>query len=375
MLQKIKSKKFLLGMLVSVIAISSVYFATFDKKDSQAATFSWIQGGWSLGADLSAIATYTLNQTGWQKFYSASDNISYSTPNQITLTNPTVSVTHTSDNDFNGGTIEGNIKVSGGAVSLGCPDNYVFVPANATYGTNSFCVMKYEAKNVGGIATSQADGTPWVGITQTNAIAECAEAGGHLITNDEWMTIARNVEAQAANWANGTVGSLVSAAGGLKRGNVGVADSASYNGADPEYGATRDTKAQLVLSNGETIWDLSGNVWEWTNNTISCAGAICTSAEMPYDATPLSEWIEFTAINTYGQLSYDKIRPSNSLWNTNYGMGRLDTDADVANPSGNVHAFGRGGYWALNSLAGAFTLDLQYAPAYSAYNFGFRCVR
>lgn len=375
MLQKIKSKKFLLGMLVSVIAISSVYFATFDKKDSQAATFSWIQSDWSLGANLSAIATYTLNQTGWQKFYSASDNINYSTSDQITLTDPTVSVTHTSDNDFNGGTIEGNINISGGAVSLGCPENYVFVPANATYGTNSFCVMKYEAKNVGGIATSQADGTPWTSITQTNAIAECAEAGGHLITNDEWMTIARNVEAQPANWANGTVGSLVSAGGGLKRGNVGIVDSASYNGADPEYGATRDTKAQLVLSNGETIWDFSGNVWEWTNSTISCAGANCTIAEMPFDATPTSEYIEFTAINTYGQLSYDKIRPSNSSWNANYGMGRLYTDADAASQSENVHAFLRGGTWDQGVYAGVFSLYLNYAASHANTYIGFRCVR
>ncbi|MDF1498795.1 MAG: SUMF1/EgtB/PvdO family nonheme iron enzyme, partial [Patescibacteria group bacterium] len=273
-------------------------------------------------------------------------------------------------NDYS---INGN---NGTFVGSSCPVGYVLVPGNATYSTSDFCVMQYEAKNDGASnAISQAGTTPWVSITQTDAITECSDAGGHLITNNEWMTIARNAEAQATNWADGTIGSLVSAGGGLKRGNVGIIDSASYNGSDPEFGTGRDTKAKFTLSNGETIWDFSGNVWEWTNDTIACAGANCTTGEMPYDATPASEWIEFTAINTYGQLSYDKIRPSNSSWNANYGSGRLYTDADAAYPSGNTHAFLRGGNWYDGAGAGAFMLTLSDAPSYSYTSVGFRCVR
>ncbi|MDD3006938.1 MAG: SUMF1/EgtB/PvdO family nonheme iron enzyme [Candidatus Pacebacteria bacterium] len=256
-------------------------------------------------------------------------------------------------------------------ISSVCPTGYILVPGDATYGTSDFCVMQYEAKNDGSSnAISQANTTPWVSITQTAAITECSDSGGHLITNNEWMTIARNVEAQPANWTGGAVGSEM-----LKRGNVGIPDDGSYDGSDPEFGTGRDTKAQLVLSNGETIWDLSGNVWEWTNDVISCAGAACTVAEMPFDSTPASEWIEFTAINTYGQLSYDKIRPSNSAWNSNYGSGRLYTDADAASPSGNVHAFVRGGYWGSGADAGAFTLNLSNAAGNSSTYVGFRCVR
>jgi len=282
--------------------------------------------------------------------------------------------------DGNGATVaDRSIGGHNGTItSLACPTGYVLVPGNATYGTADFCVMKYEAKSVGGVATSQADVAPWTQITQTDAITACSSAGGHLITNNEWMTIARNAEAQAANWADGKVGSLVSTGGGLKRGNVGVGDSASYNGADPEYGtrnAEAQLKAQLVLSNGETIWDLSGNVWEWTNDTISCAGANCTSAEMPYDATPAEEWVEFPNISTYGQLSYDKIRPSNSSWNSTYGVGKLYTDTNAAYPSGNVHAFLRGGDWSIGAPAGAFTLNLYHAPGDSYDYLGFRCVR
>jgi len=230
--------------------------------------------------------------------------------------------------------------------------------------------MQYEAKNVGGVATSQALVTPWATITQTAAITACTSAGGHLITNNEWMTIARNVEQVDANWSGGTVDS-----GGLFRGNVGLDDALGYNGSDPEYGTGRNAKASFTLSNGQVIWDLAGNVWEWTNNTISCAAAACTTDEMPYDAVPGSEWIEFNTISTYGQLSYDEIRPSVSSWISTDGMGKLYTDADAAAPSGNVHAFLRGGRWGTASDAGAFALYLDYAPATSDAGIGFRCVR
>jgi len=47
-------------------------------------------------------------------------------------------------------------------VPASCPLNFIPVPGSSTYGTEGgFCVMKYEATDVGGVATSQAAGTPW----------------------------------------------------------------------------------------------------------------------------------------------------------------------------------------------------------------------
>ncbi|MCK5630733.1 MAG: SUMF1/EgtB/PvdO family nonheme iron enzyme, partial [Nanoarchaeota archaeon] len=258
-----------------------------------------------------------------------------------------------------------------------CPENWILVPGNAAFNTSDFCVMKYEAKNDGSNnPISQADSAPWVSITQTDAIAECASLGTgyNLMTNAEWMTIARNIEQQTANWADGVIGSTVASGGGLYRGNVGITDSASYDGLNPEYGTGRNSKAELALSNGATIWDLSGNVWEWTNDTIACAGEECTIDEMPYGIIPASGWIEFTAINTYGSLSYDEIRPSNSNWNAGYGVGRLYTDYDAAYPSGNIHAFRRGGDWHHGAHVGVFTLFLYNAPSGSYTSVGFRCI-
>lgn len=259
-----------------------------------------------------------------------------------------------------------------GAISAStCASGYILVPGNPAYGTGDFCVMQYEAKNDGSNnAISQAGTTPWVTITQTEAITSCASTGGHLITNNEWMTIARNVEQLDGNWSSGLVGT-----GCLYRGNNGEDDACGYNGSDPEYGVGRDAKASLALSNGQTIWDMAGNVWEWTNNTISCASANCTAGEMPYDASPASEWIEFTALAKYGSLSYGAIRPSNSAWDSTYGIGKIYTDVNAASPSGNIHAFERGGNWVGGADAGVFMLTLRYAPSHSDTNIGFRCSR
>jgi len=240
----------------------------------------------------------------------------------------------------------GNIKVAG------CGPGYIRVPGNATFGTSDFCVMQYEAKNVGGVAVSQADTTPWVSITQTAAITACTAAGGHLITNNEWMTIARNIEQVASNWSGGSVGS-----GGIFRGNNGLDDDLGYDGDDPEFGTGRNTKARLTLSNGEQIWDLSGNVWEWTDDT-------CTQ-DLWYNSGAYIEWTNANLAD------YEKPNAGPAgAYTATQGVGRY------YGCTANGNAFVRGGGWADTSTTGAFALLLFLAPASSSYtSLGFRCVR
>ncbi|MDP2664082.1 MAG: LamG-like jellyroll fold domain-containing protein, partial [bacterium] len=226
--------------------------------------------------------------------------------------------------------------LSGGAIVLGrqqelrpanaelaCPSGYVWVSGDPLFGTNDFCVMKYEAKydctgdgtgdtaaacsaladsglgldwrdvaQASSSVVSTADGAPIVHITHPQAVSACP-SGTHLITNDEWMTIARNAASMASNWADNAIGSTVVSSGGLKRGNVGIIDSVSYNGTDPEYGTGRDAKAKLTLSNGQEIWDISGNVWEHVrrdeNDTL-------TDSLSNDGGASGWRWIEFTAI-------------------------------------------------------------------------------
>ncbi|MDD2646875.1 MAG: type II secretion system protein [Patescibacteria group bacterium] len=243
--------------------------------------------------------------------------------------------------------------------------------------TSSPCPSSWNASQV----VSSPEGSPIAGITHTQAISACP-TGYHLITNDEWMAIARDAEQVQANWANNQIGSTVASGGGLKRGNVGITDSASYNGADPEKGLGRNSKAMLTLSNGSTIWDISGNVYEHVSFTPSGADATHQELDQP-DDDDVSGWnyYEFTALNNNGANTFTTgytdgkavFRPSDDTWNSNYGVGKIYANSNSAAVTARV--FVRGGNWHNTSRAGVFGLDLHWTASGSSYDVGFRCAR
>lgn len=304
------------------------------------------------------------------------------------------------------------------------PAGWVVVPGNSTYSTTDFLAMKYEAKcaatsdlttgltspdsgyhtysDSGGACTaanskgvvSVASGYPIANITQTNSITRCSNvtvAGGaaHLITNNEWMTVARNAEAQAGNWSLGAVGSgylyaghndnapaLALVASTTDTGNNACAytdtagtteapASCPTNTANNTSGTAGNQKRVLTLSNGQYIWDIPGNVWEWTNDTI-------TEANQP-DVTGQTgfAWREFTALTSYGTLSYDLVRPAGSTYDATYGVGRIYHNSGSA--AATVYGFRRGGSWNSAAYVGAFTLSLNVTPSNSGNSVGFRC--
>jgi uncharacterized delta-60 repeat protein/prepilin-type N-terminal cleavage/methylation domain-containing protein len=280
-----------------------------------------------------------------------------------------------------------------------CPTGYIKVPGNSLYNTEDFCVMKYEAKAVaiasptvglttpdegantidntitattsanGRAVASVASGYPIVKISQITAATYCINAGGSLITNKEWMTIARNIEAQPSNWTGGTVGS-----GGLWRGHsdntpalglVAGIDTAPYSGTGDISPSIQ--KRTHTLSNGSVIWDLSGNVWEWTNNTI-------TGADQPtITASPgFGGWRPFTLLTTNGILNYDDYRASNTSWDTSQNVGAVWSDGTPGNNT--IYGFIRGSQLSDHSFTGVFSLNMSYIPSDFNSRIGFRCV-
>jgi prepilin-type N-terminal cleavage/methylation domain-containing protein len=244
---------------------------------------------------------------------------------------------------------------------------------------HGFYVMKYEAKNVGGIAMSQPASNPWVSITQTNAIARCQAlgAGYHLITNDEWMLLARDIEAQGSNWSGGAVdsgnlakGYAANALGGVTPDTFTNGWYAPNSGPGYEYNTAGDTVGNTGnikyrrthnLANGQVIWDLGGNVREWTSTTAA------TIDLPPYSAL----WREFNTIASWGNIGNQG--PTNNAMTTAQSVGRIYTDYDGPTPSGDtVHAFLRGGLYD-DSTSGLFMMNLSNGPSYSSSNIGFRC--
>ena len=275
-----------------------------------------------------------------------------------------------------------------------CPTNYLTVVHNTAVGTNTdFCVMKYDAKCVGAAcplpsgsapgvnatATSTMAGTPWVSITQTNAILACSNlgAGYALISNPEWMTIARDVEQVATNWSNGGAGSGVLARGHTDN-NPGNALAAStdddpYNGTGNNSGQAANSgweqRRTLNLSNGGVIWDFAGNVWQWVNWQVTPANKAYVSA----DGSPQGAWRNFSALNMK-ITSSDEMKPETwqSYFTTLTGNEGIGQYYAGNNSSGGAAL--RGGAWGNTTSAGAFALHLDASSGFSNTSIGFRCV-
>ena len=229
--------------------------------------------------------------------------------------------------------------------------------------------MKYEAKDVGGVATSQAAGLPWVTISQTNAIAEASAlgAGYHLITESEWLTIAQNIISVGSNWSGGTVGS-----GSMYRGHTdnvptnslaAAADSDPYSGTGQTTGIERRT---FTLTNGEVMWDLAGNVDEWTSGTTE-------GGNQP--GAPGGIWREWNALTVAGNFSPDPFpayaSSSATAWTSAQSIGQIYSDSSQTGP----RSFRRGGGWYYGSAGGLYSLSLSAEDWLMSSGTGFRVAR
>jgi len=303
-----------------------------------------------------------------------------------------------------------NATDSGGAASAcstnsvaytleNCPTNFIRVPSLSPYNFDEFCVAKYEMKVEGddtGIdeawsdtknAESRPTGTPWTGMEQTQAKTSCEDMNSnngvtdkyYLITNNEWMTIARDIESTATNWSNGTIGGSEDVSRGHADMFPASALAASADDNDPCFGQTHGESCDgstwhiqrriHTLSNGQIIWDLSGNVYEWIDWNVT--GAQKAGAQVgwgPFD------WVEVNDPTPTTEM------PASSF-------NSADTNLDAATNAIGRYCPGdstqdgaaiRGGSWTWDSqyavYAGIYMLRLNGGPTFGLGNIGFRCV-
>lgn len=273
--------------------------------------------------------------------------------------------------------------------SVFCSDlaggTFVPVPADSDYGTAEFCVMKYEARNVGSVPNSQYNGYPWVSINQLDAIAACRSLGTRydLISNREWLALASNIASRGSNWQGGAAGLGRLSAGHLDNDPpsscpASADDSLAWvegNCTGQAQGALNwSQKRTHTISNGAVIWDLAGNVWDLTSYAIS------DNTHKPYGsangAFMLNE-IDFKTIDTdFSLIPFTDIIPNHALkpfwddaWDSDDGIGRY-----ISGNSGQGGSLMRGEKWSVGSGAGIFTTHFQITAATATNDIGFRCV-
>lgn len=338
------------------------------------------------------------------------------------------------------------VNMGSTASQICCPTGFIPVPADAApYANYNFCVSKYHMKAVkktngvpqddgGPIGSyypeSRADYRPWGNINYVDAFNECASLGPdfHLITNTEWMTIAKSIENNPANWSNnkkpGDVGFSSSDfiptghSDGFCPGPPGcqvgqnylAANSNDALGCDGTGNANCLNKAHadhwqkrtLTLSNGAVIWDFAGNINSWVDpdgigSTIAYTRALCN----PLSPACLQQLNNIYSTNRYASMSPVMATPQDNAflpatnpgpnWDQN-GLGTVTflSGAGIIT----VRGFYRGGYFSetrgvhnpgdpRNFISDSTTYDRR-GGIYSAWveqaaasNFpaiGFRCV-
>ncbi len=296
--------------------------------------------------------------------------------------------------------------------------SWVKVPGNGTFGTPDFWAMKYDAKclSLAGVPyntvgasydtgyhtyydstypctaanskfiASTAQGFPIAYVSHTTALSYCTAIGAHLLTNDEYMTIATNAANQGSNWSSGSVGS-----GYLYSGHNDNAPGYALEAGDDTNGYYGDTniggnqKRTLTLSNGSVIWDMAGNVWEHVQRSTNNVGDNTASMALPTrsDGGASWNWGEYGGAGTVNNANYinnwsadvvqANVAPPNSSWNSTNGMGQVYTYGTGVNQGTSV--FIRGAGWNSGSGAGAFALNVGWGAGSTSGTVGFRCAR
>lgn len=256
---------------------------------------------------------------------------------------------------------------------ISCPEGMAYINK-----LNGFCIDKYEASTPGcevvgdncgsyqsasycpaycipdegvfgttsgvgttAVAYSKVNVAPLVGVSQYQARQLCANAGKHLCTDEEWLAAA-NLQGQVYDLPVSLSASpydcVVDSSEYCSHFILNYACNTSYN---------KNGVSGCYSSEG--VYDMVGNVWEWTNETVDVtnpdgvAGWKYPNSTQGWQTTTGAETAIYGNDGTYFPL-------------TTTGRAVL-----------------RGGYWYYGAYAGPFCAFLSLAPTYTYYYIGFRC--
>ncbi|MEI7513484.1 MAG: hypothetical protein WCJ74_02595, partial [bacterium] len=227
--------------------------------------------------------------------------------------------------------VEGTVvagAVVAGSFSGSCESGYAWVIGSAKYGTSpGFCVEQDEH------ASSSPEGT---NITQGEAKLVCQALGNnyHLISENEWLTIADNAIQVVVN----DIDQLTENLQLMTWASTSVATSTIV----------------LKLSNESQLYNIVGGKAEWTDQIITRAGLLNPTS---------SDWQEYSNIEDYKSLN---IAPPYYYTSVN-GIGRIKTGLASSSPD-YLRGFVRGE----NAL---FDLDMSHSPIEATSTIGFRCAK
>ena len=173
---------------------------------------------------------------------------------------------------------------------------------------------------------------PWTNLSQGEASLACQFLGSgyHLISENEWLTIAENI---------------------LKV--VGANDIDSFMDGLQLANGLNATSSAYILTNDNVIYDLAGEIGEWTDQTVTEKGCPEFSGE--------DEWQEYYEVVDYKGLN---IAPAYYLTDYDNNIGRVRVGDSMANIRGFVRGY-----------QGIYSLDLSQAPTTATSTIGFRCAR